>query len=375
MNYEFIQDDDTKSPFDSNKLGKATKFAAAGFTALTGLLTYLGIQGGILDRIIAKDVTATLWVFLCIGGGLVAALLSATLRPEPTVPFWLVVVAVSIPLASTRFLVKPLRPGITFPTVVYFCGILLLLIFAIALDIQGRRIQLTAGLVILAVFSTCIGLYSGVKVAVRGKSEISTHSVQAALEPDGPRYALRVEVKGSHIDRAYRLEVHGISSRTGAVNASEKGNLGVATLIPGEDGVIDQPLHFPVEPDRWGGFSVWLCKAKVCEPAHEEVRLLGRRSGSKARPNGNIVTAGKKLRLIYTASGLNEGEKAFINVGVGPRTKPHSILTARLFPDATGSITWQATLPRAKKGQWLMLRGRVCAPCTPLKMLAERKTY
>jgi hypothetical protein len=92
-------------------LQAASKWAAAGFSAVTGLLLFFGVKEGVLDQAIRRDPFATLCVFMLLGVGVLSALFTGAIDQSVRMRLWAVLAAIAVMLFLTALFLPNLDIG------------------------------------------------------------------------------------------------------------------------------------------------------------------------------------------------------------------------------------------------------------------------
>jgi hypothetical protein len=83
------------------KLGDASKWAAAGFSTATAVLLFFGVKEGVLDQAVRQNPLATLCVFMLLGVGVLSALFAGAIAPHVRVRLWGILAAIAVMLLLT----------------------------------------------------------------------------------------------------------------------------------------------------------------------------------------------------------------------------------------------------------------------------------
>jgi hypothetical protein len=472
---------------DPTKLEGPLKWAAAGFTAIAAVLTFLGIKEGVLDQALRLNPAATLCVFLLIGFGVVAALFVPSVRATSRLRLWPVVLAIiSMILITALFLpnlgilertqrilqgsalappggaLRPLLLFVLFTLVgvmASVAGWLLTrrpsspvtlgqkLYLAIALTLAsglgvflwqpwrndattaaastsptatttvltialslGALLILTvsfvtaaslptaAGLVILAVSATSLGLYGATKLAVQSKMLAVLPQVTATLEAtDGGQTNLVVTAKagrmrglGLLIDVSGALPIASEDSALGIRTSSDADSLGFPprtiwreVVQPNALDDIDRTIKIPVTPVRWSSMTVGYCLTSMSPTtqADDGLRCLFRRTFSPvvrlrnraseagmAQIGGSVKPAdGSSLSVDVTGSDVGAGQIVQVALcrTVGGKHERRLALET-LSPNSSGSLSWSAKVPLdGDNTDGLSILYRVCPAGVP----------
>jgi hypothetical protein len=345
--------------FDGTKIEALSKFCAAGFTALAAILAFFGIQGGGVDQILAQDATGALWVFVCLGWGVVSSMFAAAVNSKWLIQAWIPFVLVLMQAAFTRYMVDPLVESRRAPTVLFLVLVAIGLVTCIYLGLTNRLIAVNAVLLAAAVVSTSIGLYSATKLSVASKAESGVLAVRGSEGNDASRSTFVITLKGSRLqpgDR--RVELRGVAD---AQNEDASAVLiGVATVRPDNAGEVNESLTYPIELTSWEFLTVRVCEAADCATQPPVVRYPGSRLFRVPSGAGRLVRTRSGLRASVTLSRLTHDRLVTVVVGRGTRSKPVSFLLERVAPDANGTVRWSADVPQAGRGKWVVVRVRVC---------------
>jgi hypothetical protein len=374
---------DTDPLFDADGLDSATTWTAAGFTALTAVLTFFGIKEGILDRLLRANQTAALWIFILIGLGLVLGLATPALKKDVRMPaFPLVLALLVLTLLTLHFLPNVEGEKKDSATNTLALGVLVFLgAAALALLFIKAHLPLVVAVLAVAVTATSMGLYGAAKLSVLSTTFTGDSRVTAALEKNDSGEQVKVGVLANRTEnKILELDVFGV---VGDPNSSGEGLIGRARLAPDDAGAIDASLVFPVAASQWDWISVRACDPPQCASSAERVGLSGGRgSGQLLGISGTLSRgapdAGINASLVadHVPGGCTVVALVYRLPAAG---EPVLAYTASLRPDAAGAATWTpANLP-GSTGERLSLRflvsaspgGKSCAVIQPEQEVAS----
>ena len=165
-----VKVDPKDDPFDESSLDKMSIWAGLGFTALSAILTFLGSTGGYLQRILAEDPRGALWVFVLIGTGVVASLFAGAAKSDFHIPSVYVAGAVGLLAVITAAFVRDLDDSDGTADRLLFGLVIAGLVLAGVLLGRKSAMALPAGLLVVAVAATSMGLYGAVKISVSSRA-------------------------------------------------------------------------------------------------------------------------------------------------------------------------------------------------------------
>ena len=347
-----------KKPWlDPTKGADAAKPLALGFTALTAVLTFFGIQGGALDRILGQSPYAILWIFALIGAGVLAAILAVAIDSDPdprvSVPWFIVVLGVA---AAITWLLVPLHEpavdGTALLGSLYTLGdtlafiLFVLVVVVLAALADGRYTTLVAATLAISVAALALGLYGATALSLRSKAEpVSPRASADVTTTDSGAQTLKLDLRAGRIpaDRSLRL-----------VFADGADLLGKVDVAPDANGDINQKISFPLPLEGFAGLRVFACRVPVDEgeePCAEQatdptmtdqalVVLNGQRGGSESltgtleAAEGDGVLAAK-VTAIRHPSGV---------LPVELRCGAETLITGSVPVSAAGRATWSSTV-------------------------------
>lgn len=262
--------------------------------------------------------------------------------------------------------------------------------------VRGNVIPTLGGLVVLAVTSTALGLYGGVKLAVQTKmlavvpqvdvavlTEEGTSTVETTVAAGRLRgLSLVVETWGrprlpTGGFPAYATPTDGADSR-GFVRAS-------STLFePDALDEIQRTTRMTIVPERWDALEVRYCLvAEVISSGGDDpdcpddrfVTASTFRSPAAeldiAKMSGHVRRVdGRAFQASFRAAEVRPGVTAHVEVCRSGRDvgSQHVVSRATVAPDEEGKMTWSTAVRAVPRGQTIILRQRMCLPgeaCEP----------
>jgi hypothetical protein len=335
---------------DETKIDDAAKWAAGGFMLLAGLLGFLGIKEGVLDRLLRDNPDRALFIFLLVGIGVVLSLLAPAFRADQfvNVPAICAVIAVLGGIAVTL----GWDERSTGRMIISIVGFALLALLAGVL--WHGSISLVAAALILAVVSTSMGLYAAATLAVASKTLPEKPRVSGALVEEGGREVVKVVAKASkreNKDLVVLVLGHAVANDDAGVE------LGHATFGPDGVGEIDATQTFPVFSVQWAALSVAYCADTDCKARSETVRLRPDRGGT--RVGAAVTVEAGAVHAAVTAVGVAPGTIVRVRV---ERVRGRSRLPylAWLVGDAEGRAQWSAKVAETRPGDVVLVWTAVC---------------
>ena len=254
--------------------------------------------------------------------------------------------------------------------------------------VRMTTLPVIAGLVVVAVTATSLGLYGATKLALEAKSLSVQPQVVAKFKSGESGETVELAVKAGHFrGRNLLVDVTGVprgqTLRTPAeaefpASGSDPLTIWSALLKPDALDEIDQTIEVPLSARRWTNLKVSYCGFAEVEAASDACREPGSRltvvdvRNGGAEPGLQQITADigpsgdDKLRVSFTSSDVAPGLLTKVELCRTEKGKHTShVADATLAPDATGTITWQMTVPAGAAGDQLLLRHRSCPPGSP----------
>ncbi|TCO55642.1 hypothetical protein [Actinocrispum wychmicini] len=268
------QQQDDMALFTDEGLASMAKWAAGGFTLLTGVLTVLGFEGGALMRLVTADPVPAIFVFILVGLGTLCGLLSVAVEKKPIqVP---VVIGGIIVIGG---LAMPILPNVADQTEKLWVNVAVIVVFAVLVAVsvkfRSRHLPWSAALVIVAVAVIGLGVYGAVKVAVVSRIVDNGASVSAELGNEA-RPVLKLHVKTTLPPNINQLDLQVL-----AINGGDKELLRV-NLPSDNSGEIDQTISVPITLGNGAtDIVVRHCPDDACK---QNMRDIVRFSGLTAPP-------------------------------------------------------------------------------------------
>jgi hypothetical protein len=463
----------TVDPISHDKLDGALTWAAAGFTALAGLLTFFGLKEGTLDQSLRLYPAATICVFVLLGLGVVATLFAKAIHPGSRLRVWALIAAIILMLlcasvflpnlgdasrlgpqsaaeidtpwhvtfgpwitavllvpvlvlalyagwrfsivgdvgaavglgglslllagASLFFVlprkvdsVKMVSGGIdwqrTASVGLAFVLVLLLLALMMVALISRWAISTMAGLTILAVTATSLGLYGATKVAVESKNLTVRPRVEASVETSAEGSKLSVSVKASRLrDQRLVVEVLGTPRATAnrsvsdaAPTSSSDIRVWSGVLQPDALDEVDRVVALEIVPSRWQDLRVRYCRVsddQVAPTCDKAVATLTTAVVHSPAPEAGMQQIGAsfkstengRVKATFSASDVAPGVLTRLELCRLSQDGTHisHMAEVTLMPDDHGNIVWEDTLKAGAIGDQVILRHMSCPPGSP----------
>jgi hypothetical protein len=236
-----------------------------------------------------------------------------------------------------------------------------------------------AGLIILGVAATSLGLYGAAKVSVGTKIGAVTPQVSASLEQANGQTFLKIVAVASRMrGEKLLISVAGIP-RTQELPLRDAagmtpGEIWQSVLQPNSLDEIDTTFTVPIVPTRWE--LIWVSHCQVTQQRFREgkrtcthrkevsldlrLRNLTPEAGSEI--TGHIVVAStKSLKVTLTGRSVAWGSQIQAEI-CRAHNGGHArqLAFATLTPDVTGTVTWNVPVPAGGNGDELVLQYRRC---------------
>lgn len=362
------------TPADLSKLGS---WSAAGFGVLTSVLTFFGIKAGVLDRLLRTDSSAALLVFCFVGMGLLTALIAGAVAPAVMIRFGLVTLT-CLAMCLLAITIYPKFGDVA--SLGLIVSALFVVGFVVAVFTAFARISAVAGLLIIAVLATSLGLYGAVKLSVTSKRGAVGTQVTATFAR-GDSAGVDVHARAFGLDKTgLKVEVFGGIEATPGRQASEL-RLGSETLRASLTGDIDETITFPIRKSDWQYVAIRSSQVGAANPTAtqgrakptsgtvktdkappEEVRLQGELLPTRVK--GILLWNAKSGRLVARVIGSGLSLSARSQVWLLRTDKPRRSLQvfATVTPSDAGDVRWRATVPGVGTGPArYQLRYRTCS--------------
>ncbi len=284
--------------------------------------------------------------------------------------------------------------------VLAFLLVLALLAMMVWAFVSRQVMPTMAGLVILAVAATSLGLYGATKIAVESKSLAVLPQVTATIEDGTNGQTLAVSVTAGHL-RGQRLimEVLGIPRDQGpraleepTTPTTDSRRIWGVVLQPDALDDLDQSLKIPIVATRWKTLSVRYCSvgddykgptncAKEAMPSVDDETSMDAKGPvtyvvsirSRApephlsQVNAEISPAeGDNLTATFRAIDVSPGTLVKVELCRTHKGKhTQHVADATLSPDSEGKVSWEATVPAGIAKDRLVLRHTTCPPGSP----------
>jgi hypothetical protein len=252
-----------------------------------------------------------------------------------------------------------------------------------------------AGVIILGVAATSLGLYGAAKVSVGTKITAVTPQVSAALEQEGGQTVLKIVAVASRMrdtkllliwvagtPRIQRVQAPArlVTDLRDGMGAGLRDGMGTgpgeiwrSVLQPNSLDEINTTVTIPLTPTRWERVTVSHCqvdkpptdewKPSCIEKTESQDLQLGTLTpDAGAEITGHIVaTSAKSLKVTLTGRNVTWGSQIQAEIcrahnGGHARQLAYATLT----PDVTGAVTWNVPVPAGGNGDELILQYRQC---------------
>lgn len=348
---------------DTNALPDVLKWAAGGFTLLTGVLAFLGVKEGAVDRLIRASAWETMVIFALVGLGVLLAIIAPVLKETSTVGLhWILgsgaIVVILSGLVLGRDLGTPVQQQWSVQGGLVAVGLWLgLLAF-----LFRRNVHVPWGLGMAALSLTLIacGVYHAAKVAVLDKLDIVGASIEADLAVADGSQSLSVRANGKDVVGPLRITVEGLRPGEHLVLSSH-------VLRPDRMDSLDATLVVPVNGKTWDELRVVACQdpqaegEPPCLPRDVFARFPLYRSPAAVGAWLSVDSKGTTLTYSLSAQGLSPTTHVKATVRVGAKV----VSTARLTPDADGKVSWTGTSTSTAKQSWTVTTERCDGGSTP----------
>lgn len=369
--------------FDTDKVADLAKWSAAGFGMLTALLTFLGIQDGMLTRVFFEDPTAALWSFILIGLGVVLAFVALALHAATPARLLWVALAGLVVGGVTAALLKNIDATEVTTKLLWLTGALLALV-VVALVLVPIKAPLPVVVLLVATISTSCGLYAAAKISVEVKSAPETMKVRVRLTGTGGTQSLQIALSGSkQSDGVVEVVASSTPMSTGrrprptVAGQVPQSRLWRSFFSADETRSVAESYDVPVDLSQWSTVSVQECVGVACAP--KEVASF---AGGAALHDGSIGgdlqpgSARKLLQAVVTGVHLLEGDRVIVQLrpaGRAQGNKGASSIAARILAARDGSVRWRARVP-LDTSRWVLKAG-VCGMRCSGADLATLATY
>lgn len=355
----------SQTVIDESKLSGLATWMAGAFTLLAGILTFFGVKEGLLDRLLRTTPRPAILVFCLLGVAVFAGMVAPVLKVQGRIRAVVVLAGIGL-LGGVVLLALPdIAPGedewigVALPLIVVSVGL------AAGLLLWGAMIPLIAGALMVGLACLSFGLYGAVKLSVASKLDSEEALVAAEVKgAPGPERIVAVTVAAAKMDSSQHLEVAVVSSRG---NDGDR-DIGRARVYPDAAGAASKTLQFSLPNERLEGVSVRsrVCRISDCVLSgdHERtfLRLSGPRDlsfvGGSVSPSTGPTTAALSVQSATLPRDISLSV-ALMETSTSGGTVER--VTARLMPDAHGSIAWtiSATV-QGQPGNVLQLKSSRC---------------
>lgn len=349
--------------FDLNHLVGLTKWASAGFVALSGIVTFFGLQTGALDRIVSEDPSAVLGVFILIGLGVVASLFARATNPKVAVlTGWVIALLALLVIYVKVLLSSEYLPDV--PRFAWVSAVVVILVMTILAVVLKWRLALPATLLVAAIAFISLGLFVAVSVSVAAKKTSEGLRVNAAVTTTDGAQEVKVTVKGDRqLRRAGRVTVQAVGLNASGAEITR--SLGSARFQADAANKVEETFTFPVDGDWTKELMVSACTGIDCSMVRYARIRFG---GAEALPTltGNVSRSDKTVKATLKVLHLHRGQS--VRFQLTSRGIP--MAAGVLHPDDKGAADFSGAVPSASTDPW-SLSARTCAEtCGPQQELA-----
>jgi len=361
MNAPIVQEVRTRLQAEAPEVNEGVssdmlKWAAGGFTLLTGLLTFFGIKEGVLARVVHENQISAMGVLLLLGLGVLLGFAAPAMTGPKRVPVAWVLVVVTLLLWLTELLSKDM--AIEFLPVPLWQVKLLMTGVALAafvvLVATGLRMPWSYAFAVVAVCSVSSGLYVAAKISIMDNGAPGTASVTATFDKAESPGLLTIKVAGSAIYTPVQLVVDDGQS------TSSDPPFGSATFAPDRAGALEGSTAVLV-PLNASTVVVSTCQVDEkttdgsCATWTDQVRLQVPRSAKRVAAS---FSSSDGAALTYSVDGYDVPRDATFKIIVTSSTpvmRSEASVTAK--PDGTFGITGTV---KPTKGQTWTVSGSFC---------------
>jgi hypothetical protein len=259
-------------------------------------------------------------------------------------------------------------------------GVIFLLVIAGSFAKEKATVPAIAGVIILGVAATSLGLYGAAKLSVGSKIFAVDPQVSASLEQADGQTVLNIVAVASRMQgQKLLITVTGVP-RIGEVQPHDamgatRGEIWQSVLEPNSIDEINTTITVPLASTRWEFVTVSHCRVDE-ERLDEGIKGCADQQGGGslavrarnlmpdvgAEITGHIVAASaKSLEVTLTGRGVAWGIQVQAEIcRVRKGEHAQQLAYATLTPDATGAVTWDVPVPAGVDGDALVLRYRQC---------------
>jgi len=349
--------------FELEHLVGLTKWASAGFVALSGIVTFFGLQTGALDRIVAEDPSAVLGVFVLVGLGVVASLFARATNPKVAVlTGWVFALLALLVIYVKVLLSSNYLPDV--PRIAWISAFAIVIgLTALAAKLRWR-LALPATLLVAATALISLGLFVAVNVSVAAKKTSEALRVSASVTTSEGAHEVKVNVKGDRqLRRVGRVVVQAVGLNASGAEITR--SLGSARFHADAANKVEETFIFPVDGDWTKELVVSACTGIDCSM----VRYARIRFGGAETPptlTGDVSRSDKTVKATLKVLHLHPGQS--VRFQLTSRGVP--VAAGVLHPDDKGSADFSGAVPSAATDPW-SLSARTCADtCGPQQELA-----
>lgn len=348
---------DTLEYFEPAQITKAAEWSAKGFVLLAAILTFLGLEGGALERVLRNDGERVTYAFLLLGLGVVAGILTPALKATRLV--YVRALLGALVLLGLVAIWVGRHDGDGFRKAVAWAGIGLLV--AALVVFRDAKTSIVGAALVFAVTCTSMGLYAASVAALQSTQYVDQPRVTAALKRADTGDTVEVSAKAAR--RADDAVVVVLLGHRTAQAAGEE--IARQVLHPDGAGGIDATVQFPVSVRRWAALSVGYCvDGKAC-PGEHRVAFRTDTGSSDPQVGAAVVPDAKGgLDVTVTAAGLRPGTTLRVEVE-RLRGRARQPYVGVLVPNGAGAASWASKVGATKPGDVVVVRYVVCETTCP----------
>jgi hypothetical protein len=251
--------------------------------------------------------------------------------------------------------------------------------------VRMAKVPAMAGIVILGVAATSLGLYGITKLSVQSKLRSIDPQVSASLEQSDGRNILKVVATVTRMRHSGLLITVNGETRIEEVQPREvmgatRQEIWQTVLEPNWLEEINTTISVPLVPSRWELVRVSYCQVDAprlqeCADQSEVLRVRNLMSEAGAEITGYIVaTSAKSLKVALTGKNVASGNQIqaeICRVRKGGHTR--QLAYATLTPDTSSAISWDVPVSAGADGDGLVLQYRRClhGSCSGMTQIAK----
>lgn len=358
-----------------DKLEDAGKWIAGSFTAAAAVLTFFGVEGGVLDRVLRTFPRPALFIFCLLAAAVGVGVLAPILKSNQRVAIPLIILVVAIPgwLIWQGFPELPdsgdrVMLGEASARIV--AGALVVL----AIALRKSSMAVIAATLVIGIAFFGFGIYGTAKLSVLTKGTSEQPQLSAEIVTEGTNRALKVTALASRLDEEYLV------IRVSEAGGGEDGALlGSARLNPDVTGAVDRSISFPLPQGyrREVVLAAARCPAppkkkegdpapgapEPCDPTFDEELRFSLGSHTGPQVTGRITPRGRHaVAARVQATGLRPAQTLRLTLEhARGRGRPARITTMTAGPGPDGELAWAETLRvRDDRARIIRLTYRLC---------------